>query len=92
MLEALQSESAKTVRPAYYDIALKTKYTRDDDSVEMLDLIFNTRVVDIGDTTLCGEIRDGFMAQMFSSNNRDLASKSKQMGAILKNLMRKLTD
>lgn len=92
MLEALQSESAKSVRPAYYDIALKTKYTRDDESVEMLDLIFNTRVVDIGDTTLCGEIRDGFMAQMFSTNKRDLASRSKNMSVILKNLIRKLTD
>ena len=35
MLEALQSESAKTVRPAYYDIALKTKYTRDDESAQI---------------------------------------------------------
>ena len=39
MLEALTAESYKTVIPAYYDIALKNKYSRDDDSSEMLDII-----------------------------------------------------
>lgn len=92
MLEALQSESAKTVRPAYYDIALKTKYTRDDESAQMLALIFSTRVVDMGDTTLCDKIRDGFMAQMFSANNRNLASSSKQMENIIKNLIKNITE
>ena len=92
MLEALQSESAKTVRPAYYDIALKTKYTRDDESAQMLDLIFSTRVVDMGDTTLCDKIRDGFMAQMVSANNRNLASSSKQMENIIKNLIKNITE
>ena len=75
MLEALNSESAKTIIPAYYEIALKTKYARDDESSKMLDLIFNTLVVDIGDTTLCDKIRDGFMASMFETNNRNLSSK-----------------
>jgi len=75
MLEALNSESAKTIIPAFYDIALKTKYARDDESSQMLDLIFSTLVVDIGDTTLCDKIRDSFMATMFEKNDRNLASK-----------------
>ena len=40
----------------------------------MLDLIFANRVVDIGDTILCADIRDGFISQMYEKNNRDLAS------------------
>jgi hypothetical protein len=75
MLEALNSYSAKTVIPAFYEIALKAKHARDDDSAEMLELILNTLVIDIGDTTLCDRIRDGFMANMFETNNRNLASR-----------------
>ena len=74
ILEALNCESANYVVPAYYNIALKTKYSRDEESAAMLDLIFENRVVDLGDTVLCATIRDGFIAQMFKSNKRDIAS------------------
>ena len=39
ILEALAAESYKTVIPAYYDIALKIKQARDDESGEMLDIM-----------------------------------------------------
>lgn len=38
-LECLASESLKTVTPAYYDVALKVKYARDNESGQMIDLI-----------------------------------------------------
>ena len=38
-LEALSAESYRSVTPAYYEIALKKKYLRDDESVMMLDII-----------------------------------------------------
>ena len=38
-LEALASESYKVVSPAYYETALKVKFTRDSDSGRMIDLI-----------------------------------------------------
>ena len=41
--EALSAESYKRVIPAYYETALKTKYARDDESVQMLDMIANSR-------------------------------------------------
>ncbi len=74
ILEALNCESANYVVPAYYEIALKTKYSRDEESAAMLDLIFENRVVDLGDTVLCATIRDGFINQMFTQNNRDIIS------------------
>lgn len=46
--EALNAESYKTVVPAYYDVALKVKLTRDEESIEMLDLIMDSRVFDFG--------------------------------------------
>ena len=34
--------------PAYYDTVLSQKFARDEDSIEMLDIIFDTRVSDLG--------------------------------------------
>jgi hypothetical protein len=41
MLEALSCVSEKTTLPAFYEISCKTKYTYDEDSAKMLDLIFS---------------------------------------------------
>ncbi|MGN1409123.1 MAG: hypothetical protein ACI4XJ_03000 [Eubacteriales bacterium] len=39
VLECMASESLKTVTPAYYEVALKVKYARDNESGMMIDLI-----------------------------------------------------
>ena len=46
--EALCAETYKTVEPVYYDIVLKLKGARDEISVDMLDMIMNSRVFDFG--------------------------------------------
>jgi hypothetical protein len=48
ILEALAAESHYTVRPAYYDRSLIGKHARDEESTEMLDIIFAARVYDVG--------------------------------------------
>ena len=48
ILEAMAAESMYTLKPAYYDIALKGKYIRDEESEEMLDLIFDSKIYDLG--------------------------------------------
>ncbi|MCL2160145.1 MAG: extracellular solute-binding protein [Oscillospiraceae bacterium] len=48
ILEALAAESTNTLKPAYYDIALKGKLIRDEESEEMLDLIFDSKMYDLG--------------------------------------------
>lgn len=45
-VEAMSAYSWKNVIPKYYDVALKTRYARDQESVEMLDLLTANRVVD----------------------------------------------
>ena len=47
-LEALASESYRTLTPAYYELALKTKYVSDEESVQMLDLVIDSFYVDAG--------------------------------------------
>ena len=74
ILEAMACESRKIVIPAYYEVALKVKFTRDEESSKMLDIAFDNRVFDYGDTILCEEFRDGVMRQAFAKDNRDIVS------------------
>jgi len=62
ILEAMAAESRYTVQPAYYDIVLQRKYVRDDESSEMLDIIFNTRVYDIGAVYSFAGVFAGFIS------------------------------
>ena len=48
ILEALAIESVSTVSPAFYDVCLNGKVVRDEESKAMLDIIFNSKVFDIG--------------------------------------------
>ncbi len=47
VLEAMNAYSKMLVMPAYYEVSLKTKYARDNDSAEMIDLIFGRRYFDL---------------------------------------------
>lgn len=44
--ESYTAESWKVILPAYYDVALKVKGTRDEESVAMLDLILESQKID----------------------------------------------
>ena len=48
IVEALSAESRRYVVPAYYDISLTMKDARDEESKDMLDILFDGRVYDIG--------------------------------------------
>ena len=47
IIEALSAEGYYTLKPAYYETVLKGKSVRDDESSEMLDIIFANRVYDL---------------------------------------------
>lgn len=63
IVEALASYSAKEVIPAFYDVSLKTKHARDDESADMMDIIKESIIYDLG--YACGGA--------FQSCGRDLA-------------------
>ena len=48
VLEAMSSESYKTVRPAYYETTLRTKIAQDPQSAEMFDIIVDNIYMDAG--------------------------------------------
>ncbi|MCL2776024.1 MAG: extracellular solute-binding protein [Oscillospiraceae bacterium] len=73
ILEAMAAESRYTLQPAYYDVCLQRKYTRDDESQQMLDIIFNSKVYDIGAVYSFGNVFLDFIG-LCSKSNRDVAS------------------
>jgi hypothetical protein len=85
IVEELSYLSRKYVVPAYYDVTLKTKFARDDESAEMLDYIIDGRVYDFG------YVYDGTTAYIFqsqiNSDKREFSSAiEKRMTAAQKNL------
>ena len=47
IIEALSAESHRVVLPAYYDLVLKHKNTRDEASIEMIEFIYEGRLYDL---------------------------------------------
>ena len=66
IIEAFAAEGYRSITPTYYDISLKTKQARDDESLEMLDYIRDGIICDYGqvDVTLVGDGLNNFGAQL----------------------------
>lgn len=70
--EALCAYGSKLVIPSFYEKSIKTKYARDDDSKEMMDIIKNSRVFDVG--YLSGGPLQSTGYELADSANADFAS------------------
>ncbi|MCR5262957.1 MAG: hypothetical protein K6D94_03715 [Clostridiales bacterium] len=73
VLEALAYQSVDTLTVAYYDNALKTRYVRDEESGAMLDIIFATRVYDLGFMMDVGGL-SSLVGSLYSKKSTDFAS------------------
>lgn len=87
VLEALQAESYKQLRPAYFETALSKKYLNDAQSVEMMDLIFTNVTCDFtynySKAGIGGELSECVAAQanlgsFFASNIGSMNEKLQQ--------------
>ena len=68
ILEAVNAEARNTVIPALKEICLKTKYARDDESVDMIDLIFTTVFMDLGDS-MYWDVRTALSTELMGKGN-----------------------
>ncbi|MBE6611756.1 MAG: hypothetical protein E7632_04630 [Ruminococcaceae bacterium] len=75
IMEAMACDSYNNLTPAYYDATLNVKGTRDEDSVEMLQIILDSRIHDYGDTLLFGELNSPIIKFMMRQNDRNFVSK-----------------
>ena len=88
---ALNAESYKQVVPAYYDVALKTKYSRDDESQAMLDIIRDGFDMDFA--CVCLDNTSWFlleMRNMIQGNSFDMASRVAKQEKTINKLLEKL--
>ena len=91
VLEVMASESMRTVKPAYYEIALKRKYMSDPTAWEMLDLIFDTIRIDAGIvyTNALGSPHDQ-LRQIITSKKNTVASKFKKLDKTVEKNLNKM--
>ncbi|MBO5274114.1 MAG: hypothetical protein J6I45_05830, partial [Clostridia bacterium] len=61
ILEALSAESTYTVIPALYETVLKQKSARDEESIAMLEIIFDSMVFDAGLLYSMGGFANAFL-------------------------------
>lgn len=94
LMEAMASEGYRTLMPAYYETALKTKYVSDEQSVEMLDLVIENLYVDPGflfvDGT--GEFHQNMRTVWVGKNNNNVSSALGSVEKIMKKQLEKLND
>lgn len=93
IFEALCAESYKTVFPAYYDQALKSRYSAEPATAEIIDLIMAGRKLEF--TFQFGENLSSLpymFRQMLASNSTDVASTYKTKQKALNKVMEKVID
>ena len=73
IIEYMASVSKDTITNAYYNVNLQGKVARDDDSAEMLDMIFSSMTTDIGLAFQLGTVRNT-LASIINSDSDSTAS------------------
>jgi hypothetical protein len=92
MLEAISAASKYEVMPYYYEVSTKTKYTYDEESPKMLDIIFNGLRYDIGRIYDWGDINNLFRDAIPSAGVNNFASKYEALEAKALRAMEKTLD
>jgi len=69
VIEALAYGGYKFITPAYYDVQLKTKMARDNESSEMLDIILAGRLADLGYVDKYGGLMGSFQNMITGKKN-----------------------
>lgn len=95
-LEYFACKSRELVTPAYYEIALKTKYANDPESGEMLDIIFAGLKIDAG-VIYSQDLKTGVgphqnLRTLVGENNNNVASMFKVIDKMTPKLLDKLQN
>ncbi|MBO5274096.1 MAG: hypothetical protein J6I45_05740, partial [Clostridia bacterium] len=94
IIEAMSAESTYTLIPAFYDTVLKDKSMRDAESEEMLDIIINNMVFDVGDYYNLCNFPDHFLritGSVYNSGNKSYPQRTSDIASFYAKWEKKLT-
>jgi hypothetical protein len=91
IIDQLASKSRQTLLPAYYTTNIQIQLLRDEDSGEMMDLIFANRVFDLGLIHNFGGVAGIFNTAM-RNNNPNIASQIEAASALVQNAIDTLVN
>lgn len=74
MVEMYAAEAKNLITPAYYEVNLRYKDTTDEESLEMLDIIFDNIIYDIGRAYNFGNV-SYLMTELMAGKNSEIVSK-----------------
>ncbi|MCL1794315.1 MAG: extracellular solute-binding protein [Oscillospiraceae bacterium] len=92
ILSAMGYYSKKYITPAYYDITVTNKLMRDEDSIEMMDIILNNRVLDLSYLYNWGEIGSLFGGISSSGKADTFVSQFEKTEPKINNAIQKTLD
>ena len=88
VLDAMAYHGRKLIRPAYYDVTLQRKHTRDEESGAMLDIIFASTCYDIGTVYEIGGWTDTLQSALENDRLNVTSSFERSQGRIERDLTR----
>jgi hypothetical protein len=91
VLEAMAAASQNTVRYNYYEVLLKSRKIKDDESEKMLDIIFSNRVYDLADIYNWGSIRN-LIVDTVTSGTNNFTSKWESISGSIQTQMENTID
>ncbi len=91
IMEALAVESKNLVIPAIYEDSIKNKCIRDEESLEMLELIMENRVIDLGDTVWYDAVRQVYMGCFYSGSDAFVSAEASNLTKI-ENTIAEMTE
>ena len=73
-LEAMGYYAKQYITPAFIDVSVKGKVTRDEDSAKMIDLVYNSQIFDVGLTFNWGSLNSSLQAIVTNNNTPGFAT------------------
>ncbi|MBQ7983055.1 MAG: hypothetical protein IJ302_05770 [Clostridia bacterium] len=92
ILEAMTRDTYTEIVPLYKEVLLKTKYSRDAESSEMLDIIFSTIQFDPGIVLWCSSISDVICTDLFMKGNNAVVSFFEKKKPVFDKLLNDFND
>ena len=91
ILDAFAYHSYYESIPAYIDVLIMGKVARNEDSEEMLQLVFDTSAYDLGTGIWSAETKNKYVSTVFQTSKTDIASKTEKFKPIIESQLEKFT-